>query len=377
MRPSNLWRVPVVTMLCLVPLGLGALVHLTAPFSRRSSAVRNFIRLWTKRAYSCCIYLLTLTRRTSIVIHGSPEVFTRSLSGRPNGLRDLPRNTVILSNHQTDLDWLVYLWILGTVFGIADDMIVVVGSHLRKLPLFNKLLVAWRFPFVGKEEQLLRSTLAEDAGEAMRAKKPFVALIFPEGVFLDSKTRPKSFKFAKDKGKADYDHLVHPRTLGTYQLLQIIKGVGMEDLSVLDVTMAYPSVPPGSFPTEHHSIHNTFMLGISEPTVHIHLKYYVTNDVPALNIPHDGTVSEMTANRSNFDGWLTTRWDEKEIMLKRFQETGSELGDPSSDEILVLSLRPSFSQVLAFLVFLGVALLAIQITLRLLVYLFKSLPFKM
>lgn len=106
--------------------------------------------------------------------------------------------------------------------GLTTSLVVMVGSHFRRYPLLGRvrlpsinilriftfwtlqILEFWRFVFVGNDEPLSLDAVAADIAEAQRHGKLTTSLIFPEGAFVEAKTRLQSAAFAKKRDQARY-----------------------------------------------------------------------------------------------------------------------------------------------------------------------------
>lgn len=145
-------------------------------------------------------------------------------------------------------------------------------------------------------------------------------------------SRPTSL--TRCESQPDLEYLIHPRSKGTLDSLLTLSALE-PTFSLIDATLAYPDVPPASYPHLHHSFHTAFVSATSTPTVHIHLRHFSSADIPFETQSAEGRSPDPVA----FDAWLRLRWREKDKMLRRFrEETGtlSEAGEEGKEETLVL-----------------------------------------
>ena len=84
----------------------------------------------------------------------------------------------------------------------------------------------------------LNQTNLSNSGEAVR--DPMWLLLFPEGTNLSDNGRAKSALWAKKTGLRDLDHLMLPRSTGTFYCLNELKDTVEW---VYDCTMAYEGIP--------------------------------------------------------------------------------------------------------------------------------------
>ncbi|BGP12840.1 hypothetical protein JCM10213v2_000757 [Rhodosporidiobolus nylandii] len=157
-----------------------------------------------------------------------------------------------------------------------DGFQVVVGPHLRAMPLLGPILSFLDFPTVSRSSPSLPPSYFADKAARARADEPCSTLIFPEGDFVKRETRAKSASYAAREGVPDLQHLIHPRPLGTSQLLRTLSP-RVPDLHVLDFTLLYP--PPSQeertaspWPCERFSFARTFTRGEGSAEIALHVR---------------------------------------------------------------------------------------------------------
>ncbi|KAK4695988.1 hypothetical protein P7C70_g8454, partial [Phenoliferia sp. Uapishka_3] len=288
LRPSTLRPLLAGTLIFLPLINIRSLQALLHPLTKLSPALQRQVIKWTKRAFTASVGLLTMTRETRVIVTGDYELFERDEKGVVVGLSPCGKHSLILANHQ--------------------------------------ILESWRFIFVGATDQLSASDFAEVALEAQRDQELFSLLVFPEGAYTTSETRNFSAEYAKKSGLVDYENLIHPRSGGSYHVLETLARLS-SDIQIIDATLAYPNVSQTSFASLHHSLESAFFRGTTDPVVHIHLRYFALCDLPfrqlAIAPTEEHDVHRPTnPERDTFDAWLRKLWREKDDMLANFREGG-------------------------------------------------------
>jgi len=166
---------------------------------------------------------------------------------------------------------------------------------------------------------------------------PLTFILYPEGTLVSPDTRPISKKFADKLGISDMAHTLLPRSTGLHYSLRALSHC-VPSLQLLDITVAYPGVPPMGYGQSYYTLRSIFFDGIPPPAVHMHIRRFdVAKDVPIGDIPRSisGTLHDGLSNgqmlgvdvpedeRQTFDVWLRNRWTEKDQLIQRFHDTGS------------------------------------------------------
>lgn len=184
---------------------------------------------------------------------------------------------------------------------------------------------------------------------------PLTFILYPEGTLVSRDTRPISKKFADKLGISDLTHTLLPRSTGLHYSLRALSH-RVPTLQLLDITVAYPGIPPMGYGQSYYTLRSIFSDGIPPPAVHMHIRRFdVAKDVPIGNI--SGSISETPLNgpfdgqtlgadvqeeeRQTFDLWLRNRWTEKDQLMQRFHDTGtfSSSLDKHPETIIPLQLN--------------------------------------
>jgi hypothetical protein len=99
------------------------------------------------------------------------------------------------------------------------------------------------------------------------------------------------------------------------------------------LTVGYPLPRSGSkeerlYPSDYYSLPSVFIKRVPPPELHFHLRHFDLSDIPLGDLEtlksNQGRGNEGTEDeRKKFDEWLLERWQEKDDLVKRFNETGS------------------------------------------------------
>jgi len=132
-------------------------------------------------------------------------------------------------------------------------------------------------------------------------------------------------------------HTLLPRSTGLHCCLRALSS-SIPSLQLLDITVAYPGVPPMGYGQSYYTLRSIFFDGIPPPAIHMHIRRFdVAADVPIGKVPAhlsraqpDGLprgevpiVDVPEDERQTFDVWLRDRWIEKDKLMQRFHDTGS------------------------------------------------------
>jgi len=123
-----------------------------------------------------------------------------------------------------------------------------------------------------------------------------------------------------------------PRSTGLHYSLRALSPC-VPSLQLLDITVAYPGIPPLGYGQSYYTLRSIFFDRIPPPIVHMHIRRFdVAKEVPIGNMsrgisssPHGKTVEADVPEdeRQTFDVWLRERWTEKDQLIQRFHDTGS------------------------------------------------------
>jgi len=138
-------------------------------------------------------------------------------------------------------------------------------------------------------------------------------------------------------------HTLLPRSTGLlYSLRSLAQSI--PDLHLIDVTIAYPGIPPKGYGQSYYTLRSIFLERVPPPAIHMHIRVFdVLKDVPighrsatgSQSIPENSPdshpaegdppaeVDPPAEERQTFDLWLRELWREKDVLITRFHETGS------------------------------------------------------
>ena len=277
---------------------------------------------------------------------------------------NLPKNLIIMANHQTYLDWMI-IWIMGyhAVTPAAPNdhsfkpsagsqptwqdhghgsrsIIILLKKSLKHLPLVGWGMQFYRFIFMSRSWAsdknnltLALSKLSERS--KWRTQSGVWLTIFPEGTIPSDDERVKSKRFSEKEEMPDFISLLQPRSTGLLFCLRTLLPQ-VPDLKILDLTIGYPGVPRGGYAQEWYGLKSVFQWKTPPPTLNVHLRIIdprvesipgvsSSMDGPRVDQEHDhavkttGIASEAEANA--FGDWLRSRWREKEILLDGFTDS--------------------------------------------------------
>lgn len=211
---------------------------------------------------------------------------------------------IIITNHQSELDWWAIL-MMARFVGLHGNIKVIVRESIKRVPLLGWFLQLAEFPFLGRSWVDYRSSLIAQFRSFAQEDFPTLFLIFPEGVQKDQRALQKSQEFAVREGRPQLNHLLLPHTTGFNACLEALR----ESFPVVyDVTLAYEyerenGTPPGP---------RAMLSGLS---------HFVNEDIPYRVHVHIKRFSMEEVVRDAH--WLDARWDAKEQLLRHFHRTGN------------------------------------------------------
>jgi 1-acyl-sn-glycerol-3-phosphate acyltransferase len=259
----------------------------------------------------------------------------RGRDGRVLGL-NLPNKSVLIANHQVYADWW-YAWCLTYFMDTHRDVCIVLKKSLKWVPIIGWGMQFFIFIFLARSWASDRIYLAKQLAllgqRAQIHDTPLTFILYPEGTLVSPDTRPISKKYADKLGISDMTHTLLPRSTGLHYSLRALSSC-VPSLQLLDITVAYPGVPPMGYGQSYYTLRSIFFDGIPPPAVHMHIRRFdVAADVPIGNIPRSisgtplglsrGEVDVPEDERQTFDVWLRDRWAEKDQLMQRFYDTGS------------------------------------------------------
>ncbi|EIN13553.1 hypothetical protein PUNSTDRAFT_56913 [Punctularia strigosozonata HHB-11173 SS5] len=288
------------------------------------------------------------------------RIVVRDGTGKVTRL-DLPRKSVFIANHQV-LHFRWYAWCFLHYCGMSKDIFIVLKNSLRWIPVVGWGMRFFNFIFLARswnsDRLALTTSLAKIGRRAETEDTPFAFLLYPEGTLVSRDTRPISKKFADKEGIPDMIHTLLPRSTGLQYSLRSL-APRIPSLQLIDITMAYPGVPPMGYGQSYYTLRSIFLDGIPPPSIHLHLRRFdVRRDVPIGDLSatdpsylpapskHTQTVEidVPEAEKIAFERWLRDLWRTKDALLDRWHRQGSLVSDSSttvkmSNEVIEIPLR--------------------------------------
>jgi len=320
------------------------------PFSEPRKLYYAGIR-YTKGAFGClqilmCQWFAPTKFRITFETQGlgsfTPEDINRYVIRDTHGeviALDLPTKFVLIANHQIYADWW-YAWCL-TYFlsphGIHRYVYITLKKSLRWVPILGWGMQFFNFIFLARswasDRIYLVKQLALLGQRAQLRDTPLTFILYPEGTLVSQDTRPISKKYADKLGIPDVTHTILPRSTGLHYSLRALLS-SVPSLQLLDITVAYPGIPPMGYGQSYYTLRSIFFDGIPPPAIHMHIRRFdVAADVPIGNISGGmsrtlprGEVPDVDVpenERQAFDVWLRDRWIEKDKFIQRFHDTGT------------------------------------------------------
>ncbi|EJC98701.1 acyltransferase-domain-containing protein [Fomitiporia mediterranea MF3/22] len=298
------------------------------------------------------------------------QIVVRDASGKVVELR-LPPKMVIIANHQIYADWW-FVWCLTYFMNIHQGLFIVLKKSLKWVPVLGWGMQIFRFIFLARswasDKHYLVSRLAKLGRKAQLEDTPLAIIIYPEGTVPSKNTRPISKKYADKMGIEDMTHTLLPRSTGLqYSLRALVPRV--RNLKLLDITVAYPGIPPATDGQTFYTIRSIFMDRVPPPIVHMHLRLLdVASEVPIgdlsgsnpavtppvtagespskpssypiseqanghVNLPGKTTVEADVSEKERvaFDEWLRALWRVKDAKLEEFHRSAQKTGKANKE----------------------------------------------
>ncbi|KAK3896780.1 hypothetical protein C8A05DRAFT_39670 [Staphylotrichum tortipilum] len=272
----------------------------------------------TKQSFGLLIATMThWWGPTTIRISGDASV-ANQIRKTEDGLVEFsfPERIVMIANHQIYTDWL-YLWWVGYANSprMHGSLFIILKESLKYIPIVGPGMMFYGFIFMSRKMAVDQPRLAHRLGklrtehtapDGSKYLDPMWLLLFPEGTNASQNGRNKSAKWADKIGVKDPEHVLLPRSTGTYYCLNELRGT--VDY-VYDCTVAYEGVPRGKFGEKIFTLAGTYVRGQSPKSVNFYWRRFRVADIPL-------------ADQEEFDLWLRDRWYEKDALLEQYITTG-------------------------------------------------------
>ncbi|KAL2268900.1 hypothetical protein VTJ83DRAFT_3746 [Remersonia thermophila] len=272
----------------------------------------------TKQSFG--VLITTMTQwwgPTTIRISGDASV-AGQIRKTTDGLVEFsfPERLVMIANHQIYTDWL-YLWWVGYANRPAmhGSLYIILKESLKYIPIVGPGMLFYGFIFMSRKMAVDQPRLAHRLGKLQTPKTapdgskyldPMWLLLFPEGTNASRNGRNKSARWADKIGVKDPEHVLLPRSTGTYYCLTQLRGT--VDY-IYDCTVAYEGVPRGKYGEEIFTLSGSYIRGQPPKSVNFYWRRFRIADIPL------GTHEE-------FDAWLRDRWYEKDALMEQYVTTG-------------------------------------------------------
>ncbi|TFK57392.1 acyltransferase-domain-containing protein [Heliocybe sulcata] len=263
------------------------------------------------------------------------KIVVRDDSGRVVELR-LASKAVLIPNHQVYADWW-YAWCLMYFMNTHRDVFIVLKKSLKWIPVVGWGMQNFDFIFLARswasDRLSLSSQLSRLGRRAEKQDIPLSFLLYPEGTLVSADTRPVSKKFADKLGIPDMVHTLLPRSTGLQYSLRSL-APRIPSLQLLDLTVAYPGIPPLGYGQSYYTLRSIFFDRIPPPAIHIHIRQFdVASEVPLGDLSStnpkvlpNGSAVEIDvpeAEKVAFEDWLRERWRDKDQLMAKYLDTGS------------------------------------------------------
>ncbi|OAA78539.1 Phospholipid/glycerol acyltransferase [Akanthomyces lecanii RCEF 1005] len=265
----------------------------------------------TKRSFALVITVMTrIWGRTMIRVSGDESV-AGQIKKMPDGTVqfDFPERLIYT-------DWL-YLWWVGYAnrIGMHGHIYIILKDSLRWIPIMGTGMMFFGFIFMSRKMATDRPRLAHRLQKLRQLKSdpngnkyydPMWLLLFPEGTNLSANGRRKSSTWAAKNDLQDPEHVMLPRSTGTFFCLNELKG-SVE--YVYDCTVAYEGIKRGEYGEELFTLSGTYFAGRPPKSVNFHWRRFRLADIP-LDDPKE------------FEEWLRNEWYKKDELMEIFMKKG-------------------------------------------------------
>ncbi|KAK2597408.1 hypothetical protein QQS21_005956 [Conoideocrella luteorostrata] len=272
----------------------------------------------TKRSFALTVTLMThLFGPTTMRISGDESVAGQIFPTSGGGVEfKFPERMVMIANHQIYTDW-IYLWWIGYANrpGMHGHVYIILKESLKYIPIMGTGMMFYGFIFMSRKMATDQPRLAHRLNKLKQKKvdpwgntylDPMWLLLFPEGTNLSNNGRRKSSQWAAKNGLQDPEHVMLPRSTGTYFCLNELKD-SVE--YVYDCTVAYEGVPRGKYGEEIFGLASTYFEGRPPKSVNLYWRRFRVADIP-LDDP------------KTFDLWLRDQWYKKDALMEEYLSKG-------------------------------------------------------
>ncbi|KAH6603196.1 acyltransferase [Trichoderma cornu-damae] len=272
----------------------------------------------TKRLFAITTTLMTqIWGPTTIRISGDESVAGQIRPTEGGGVQfNFPERLVMIANHQIYTDWL-YLWWVGYVNrpSAHGHIYIILKQSLQYIPIVGWGMKFYGFIFMSRKMATDQPRLAYRLGKLKQSKTdpsgkqyhvPMWLLLFPEGTNISGNGRRKSANWADKNGWTDPQHMLLPRSTGSFFCLNELRGT--VDY-VYDCTVAYEGIDRGKYGEDIFTLGSTYFQGRSPKSVNFYWRRFKVSDIPL-------------DDADEFDVWLREEWYKKDKLMEKYLTTG-------------------------------------------------------
>ncbi|KAL6821350.1 acyltransferase domain-containing protein [Trichoderma camerunense] len=272
----------------------------------------------TKRWFAIVVTWMTqIWGPVTIRISGDESVAGEIRPTEGGGVQfNFPERLVMIANHQIYTDWL-YLWWVGYVNRASahGHIYIILKQSLQYIPIIGWGMTFYSFIFMSRKMatdqprlayrlKKLKQTRTDPSGKEYRI--PMWLLLFPEGTNISGNGRRKSASWAEKKGWKDPEHVLLPRSTGSFFCLNELRGTVEY---VYDCTVAYEGVGRGKYGENIFTLSSTYLQGRPPKSVNFYWRKFKLSDIPL-------------DDADEFDAWLRAEWYKKDALMEQYLTTG-------------------------------------------------------
>uniref|UniRef100_A0A8R1E1T2 PlsC domain-containing protein n=1 Tax=Caenorhabditis japonica TaxID=281687 RepID=A0A8R1E1T2_CAEJA len=253
-----------------------------------------------------CLFVFENLSGVEIYYHGEKQNVVDK-SGKPE-------NVVVLSNHQTNVDWIVPVMLAARhgAQGSEQSFRVMVKQSIHFVPLFGWYIFQHGYIYVRRFGEFIGAPVLRQLRWLNESVPPYWLLIFPEGTRLSAKKTQlikNSNQFLESSGRPPMRNVLCPRSGGLQLALDNLSTLD----AIYDVTVMYGqmrkenrrALAPGMF---------EFCCGPqTHKQIHIHLERISIDKVPK--------------EKSDLRSWTTDRFARKERIIDEFYSENASVGN--------------------------------------------------
>ncbi|KAJ3348944.1 hypothetical protein HDU91_006445 [Kappamyces sp. JEL0680] len=203
----------------------------------------------------------------------------------------------VYRNHMRFTQRLFGSLIIVATFLFAPLSIELTGSHEALKQTSFVPIMFFEFIFLSRKWKNDRPVIVKNLTTTVKDHSPLWLLVFPEGTVITENTRSIAQAYAK---KMDITfqakHLIMPRSTG---LFHIIRCIEKRADYLYDFTIGYSGLTSDSIPYDDR---------------------FKISEIPGFETKKPYDPNEQTSPA--FDQWIRQRFEEKDLLLKGFYETG-------------------------------------------------------